>query len=110
MLAEKYCLYEASKDQWLGDSGQWISHRTHIQYTIPKEFELQSYGGGSQIDIQLVPSAQTDEIIVEDYTSHIDQWQVKKFDSVKEAEQYLYDNEHLVDYNGFVSVRKIYFK
>lgn len=108
MVQGKYCLYEASKDQWLGTGGGWMPHRVLKSHILPKEYQLNTSSYGSSIDFTLVPSSETIHITTEDYDLNIKSFEVMTFSTVKEAEDYIMNNEHLIVDDGFVSIRKIY--
>jgi len=110
MIQEKFCLYEVSKDEWLSKNNNWISHKIKLYHDIPDSYELLSGDGENQVDMKVVPSGNSVQIEVPDYTSQVYVDELMLFDSFKEAEEYIHQNPHLIHFNYFVSVRKIYFQ
>ena len=105
-----YCIYECSQNQWLYDGIAWRNDRDFYPFTIGIKHAIQTNINHNYnpnlpqievIDTQSIP-------VLTDGGNKVDIHQIMKFETMKEAEDYLIST--FSSSNGqFYSIRKIYF-
>lgn len=104
-----YCIYECSQNRWFMKNRWWANDRDLLSIRIPVEYRLNSYPtGDGEKEYQLNHNKYTD-VAAMSPEYKIDRNQLEKFETMKEAEEWLLSNPLSTEKGQFFSIRKVYF-
>jgi hypothetical protein len=103
-----YCIYECSENRWLMKNEWWANDRDLLSVKIPVEYKLNSYPtGDGEKEYQLIHNNYRDVALMSsDYK--VDKFQLVKFETMREAEDWLVSSPLTTNNGQFYSIRKIY--
>jgi hypothetical protein len=103
-----YCIYECSENKWLMKNEWWANDRDLLSVKIPVEYKLNSYPtGDGEKEYQLIHNNYRDVALMSsDYK--VDKFQLIKFETMREAEDWLVSSPLTTNNGQFYSIRKIY--
>ena len=103
-----YCIYECSENRWLMKNEWWANDRDLLSVKIPVEYKLNSYHPhDGEKEYQLIHNNYRDVALMSsDYK--VDKFQLIKFETMREAEDWLVSSPLTTNNGQFYSIRKIY--
>lgn len=105
-----YCIYECSRNEWLMDGIGWVKDRDYLPKNIGTKHAIQinqSYNYNPNLPQVEIIDTQSESVLV-DYGNKVSSAQIKKFQTMAEAEEHLLTT-YSSDNGQFYSIRKIYF-
>jgi hypothetical protein len=103
-----YCIYECSNNQWLMQGSWWQLDREYKTISMPTQFDITKYQlpDGTK-DYMLGKYDNKNFLTLGE--GKINPWSILKFETIKEAEQFLQNGGFSLTDGRFYTIRKIYF-
>lgn len=103
-----FCIYECSKNQWLMNNQWWQKDRDLNEVSIPTRTRLDSFiNHSADMEYQLLQTDYKNLMILGD--SKVNPWSIQSFETLQEAERYLFNAGFSTNDGQFYTIRKIYF-
>ena len=104
-----YCIYECSENKWLMQNQWWANDRDLLSIRIPVEYKLSMFPmGDGEKEYQLYHNKYTDIAAMSpDYK--VSRSQLVKFETMRDAEDWLLSSPLSTNNGQFYSIRKVYF-
>lgn len=109
-----YCIYECSEGKWLMDNQWWSTDLALHTEHLPTKWEAHIETQINSIDLERTTHIRTigndyKNIAIVDINHKTNPYSIKRFETIKEAENHLMMSGFDLNNGKYYSIRKIYF-